>query len=61
MKAVWLWLFPVSILFLLGLEQVETKKYQRCELTRVLVENYNFDKSFLSNCKYDLNLDEGQR
>ncbi|XP_044571297.1 lysozyme c-1 isoform X2 [Drosophila ananassae] len=49
MKALWLWLIPVSVLFLLGLEQVESKKYQRCELTRVLVENYNFDKTFLSN------------
>jgi len=52
MKTLCLWLIPVLILLLLGSIQVETKKYQRCELTRVLVENYNFDKTFISNCKW---------
>jgi len=51
MKTICLWLIPVLILLLLGLNQVDSKKYQRCELTRVLVENYNFDKTFISNCK----------
>ncbi|KAI8036839.1 lysozyme [Drosophila gunungcola] len=49
MKTLCLWLMPVLILLLLGLKQVESKKYQRCELTHVLVEKYNFDKSFISN------------
>jgi len=52
MKTICLWLIPVLILLLLGLNQVDSKKYQRCELTRVLVENYNFDKTFISNCKW---------
>lgn len=51
MKTFCLWIVPVLILLQLGIEQVESKKYQRCELTRVLVENYNFDKTFISNCK----------
>ncbi|KAH8301735.1 lysozyme c-1 [Drosophila kikkawai] len=42
-------LLPLLILLLLGSKPVESKKYQRCELTRVLVENYNFDKTFISN------------
>ncbi|EDX07949.1 lysozyme c-1 [Drosophila simulans] len=49
MKTSCLWIVPVLILLQLGIEQVESKKYQRCELTRVLVENYNFDKTFISN------------
>ncbi|XP_017051134.1 lysozyme isoform X2 [Drosophila ficusphila] len=49
MKTVCMWIIPVLILLLLESKQVESKKYQRCELTRVLVENYHFDKTFISN------------
>ncbi|EDW74033.1 uncharacterized protein Dwil_GK21589 [Drosophila willistoni] len=31
------------------ISKVQSKKYLRCELTRDLVEKYNFDKTFLSN------------
>ncbi|KAH8257816.1 hypothetical protein KR038_001552 [Drosophila bunnanda] len=44
-------LLPMLILLLLGSEPVEFKQYGRCELTRVLVEKYKFDKTFISNCK----------
>ncbi|XP_030368953.1 lysozyme isoform X2 [Scaptodrosophila lebanonensis] len=39
----------VLLLLLLIIQQGEPKKFQRCELTRELVEKYNFDKTFLSN------------
>ncbi|XP_015039942.1 lysozyme isoform X1 [Drosophila pseudoobscura] len=61
MKHFCLCLMPVLVLLLLGSERVEAKKYLRCELTRVLVENYNFDKTFLSNwiclVEHESNLD----
>ncbi|KAH8290420.1 hypothetical protein KR054_002812 [Drosophila jambulina] len=49
MKSLLRCLLPMLILLLLGSETVESKIYKRCELTRVLVENYNFDKTFISN------------
>ncbi|XP_039479976.1 lysozyme c-1 isoform X1 [Drosophila santomea] len=61
MKTPCLWIVTVLILLQLGIEQVVSKKYQRCELTRVLVQNYNFDKTFLSNwiclVEHESNLD----
>lgn len=46
-------LLPALLLCLmLNGKEVESKQYMRCELTRVLVETYRFQKSLMSNCKY---------
>ncbi|KAH8410964.1 hypothetical protein KR222_003707 [Zaprionus bogoriensis] len=34
---------------LLGAQRGQAKKYMRCELTRVMVQNYRFDKTLMSN------------
>ncbi|XP_060659657.1 lysozyme [Drosophila nasuta] len=50
----------VLALMLCGSE-VESKKYMRCELTRVMVENYRFQKTLMSNwiclIEHESNLD----
>jgi len=42
-------LLGLLFLMLCG-KYVESKKYMRCELTRVMVENYRFQKTLMSNC-----------
>lgn len=45
-------LLPALLLcLLLNGKEAESKKYMRCELTRVLVETYRFQKTLMSNCK----------
>ncbi|EDW02435.1 lysozyme [Drosophila grimshawi] len=39
----------MPLFLLMSGELVESKQYMRCELTRVLVENYRFQKTLMSN------------
>ncbi|XP_030560214.1 lysozyme [Drosophila novamexicana] len=42
-------LLLLCLLMMMGAKGVESKKYMRCELTRVLVETYRFQKTLMSN------------
>lgn len=42
-----------GLLVLICFSETETKKYNRCELARELVDKHQFDRTFLSSCKCD--------
>lgn len=44
-------LLVLICLLLLCAQRGQSKKYMRCELTRVMVQNYKFQKTLMSNCE----------
>lgn len=44
-------LLVLLCLLLLCAQRGQSKKYMRCELTRVMVQNYKFQKTLMSNCE----------
>lgn len=47
-------LLVLICLLLLCAQRGQSKKYMRCELTRVMVQNYKFQKTLMSNCELNI-------